>query len=443
MENSELNYLDIWSSCMVIQTENTTNNISDFTSKNYERIDIDDKTEYVFPLNGMPNVILDCVNDLSDVYGSPKDFFSMSSLVACCAAVGKKAILDDGKYKNYPVLWIMNVGPTGSGKSEPIKKAFKPLIQMDINFFDKYKSEIENWKKKCLTIKNTKDYPEKPVLYQTIIDDITPEALYQALGNSGGVTLCCDELSIWFYNIGRYTKSGEVPRYLSIFDNSTFKINRVGSEPIIVDNPYMSIIGGIQPDVLDEILELNQMKNNGLAQRFLFVYPKQVKKKYYKTSVPNLLFLTKYNKLIYYLHNNNFGTLTLSTDAKSEFIRFSNELTDKTNATSSDYLKSLYSKFDIHCLRIALILELIKSYSDNPVKPKVVSLETILYAIEICRYFIYCGLKVIKLGNLTHEKTLTNKISVAKFLVENCGYSQSFVANVLKVSQQYISKGLK
>ncbi|MEI8203366.1 MAG: DUF3987 domain-containing protein [Bacteroidota bacterium] len=443
MENKGENYLEIWSSSEVNQSETTSNQISDLSTNTNKVIDIENKNEINFPLNGMPNVILDCVNDLSDVYGSPKEFFLMSFLVACCAAVRKKAILDDGRYKNYPVLWVMHVAHSGVGKTEPNKKAFKPLVQTNIEYYRTYKEEIVTWKNKCKSIKNPNDYPVKPILHKILIDDTTPEALYQALNNNSGLTLYSDEFSIWFDNIGRYAKSGEVGRYLSIFDNTTFDISRTSDEPHLIVDPLLNIIGGIQPNVLSETLKKHQMRNNGFAQRFLFVYPKHVVKKHYSTLVPNQLLLTKYDKLIRYLSDTDFGTLTLTTDAKAEFIRFSNELTDKVNDTKSEYLKSLYSKFDIHCLRIALILELIKSYSDNPVKPIEVSFDTIVYAIEICRYFIYCGLKVEKLGSENYEKTEIDKISVAKFLVKECGYSQNSVAKILKVSQQYVNKELK
>lgn len=57
MENKDISNTDIWSSFLDNQIENTSKDISDLTSKNNNMIDIDDKTENIFPLNGMPNVI--------------------------------------------------------------------------------------------------------------------------------------------------------------------------------------------------------------------------------------------------------------------------------------------------------------------------------------------------------------------------------------------------
>jgi len=395
-----------------------------------------------FPMAGMPDVLKNLIDDLSSVYGSPKEFFAISFLVACGGAVRKRAVLYDGKYYNYAQLWAMIVAPSGVGKSIPIKVAFSMLIALDKALFKDYKLELADWRIKCAACKNNKeDEPEKPIRKQNIIDDCTPEALYCALEINSGLTLQSDELSTWFDNIGRYAKSGEVGRYLSIFDNTTFDITRKMDEPVLVSEPYLNIIGGIQPNVLADKLNQNHMRNNGFAQRFLFVYPDFTRKPHYINASHNIEFVKDYDNLIVYLHSTNFGTLTLSTDATSLFIIFSNELTDRANNTDKDYLKAMYSKFDIHCLRIALTLELIKSYT-NGLITSTISVETMSYAIDLCRYFIESGLKVERLSSTSEQKTIDN-ISVAKFLIEKKGFSEKKAAETVGVTQQYINKKLK
>ena len=395
-----------------------------------------------FPMAGMPDVLKYLIEDLSSVYGSPNEFFAISFLVACGGAVRKRAVLYDGKYYNYAQLMAMLVAPSGVGKSMPIKLAFSKLIALDKALFEAYKADIVDWKAKCVASKAAQEVePEKPHRRQFLIDDSTPEALYQALAVNDGLTLYSDELSAWFDNFGRYSKNGEVSRYLSIFDNTTFDITRKGDEPLLVSEPYLSIIGGIQPKVLSDTLKHNHMRNNGFAQRFLFVYPESVHKSHYINAVSNPAYTAGYDSLIEYLHSTHFGSLTLSVEAKELFIAFSNELTDTANATRADYLKAMYSKFEIHCLRIALILELIKSF---PIGLTVnsVSADTMSYAIDLCRYFINSALKVACIDKSLDERPLNN-ISVAKFLVDHKGYSQNQVAGILKVTQQNLSKGFK
>lgn len=397
-----------------------------------------------FPMAGMPDVLKCLISDLSSVYGSPNDFFAMSFLVACGGSARKRAVLDNGKYKNYPQLWAMIVAPSGVGKSMPIKLAFSKLISLDKALFEAYKADIVDWKAKCIACKVAQEVePEKPYRKQFLIDDSTPEALYHALKINDGLTLYSDELSAWFDNFGRYSKNGEVSRYLSIFDNTTFDITRKGDEPLLVSEPYLSIIGGIQPKVLSDTLKLNHMRNNGFAQRFLFVYPDSVRKSHYINTAPNPALIADYDSLIEYLHSTDFGLLTLSVEAKELFIAFSNELTDTANATKVDYLKAMYSKFEIHCLRIALILELIKSFP-NGLTINLVSADSVSYAIDLCRYFINSALKVANIDKSLEERSRPlDNISVAKYLVDQKGYSQNQAANILKVSQQNLSKGLR
>ena len=85
-----------------------------------------------FPMDGMPQVLADLINNSVEVYGSPLEYFACTLLVACGSVVRKRAQLDDGKYINYPQLWIMYIGSSGIGKDAPLKIAFKPIIEIDL-----------------------------------------------------------------------------------------------------------------------------------------------------------------------------------------------------------------------------------------------------------------------------------------------------------------------
>jgi len=349
-----------------------------------------------FPLYGMPQPILDLVENSTKVYGFPIEFLSVSCLCACGAALRKKVVLDSGKYKNYPQLWVMLVAPPGVGKSEPLNIAFRPLQQIDKVSYEDYNQKVTLWKAESLKAKESKDIePEKPFFKQVLIDDSTPESLYNSISSNNGLTLYRDELSGWFSDFGRYSKSGEVSRYLSIYDNNQFTINRKSEEPQLINDPYLSIIGGIQPEILKKNIESNCMKENGFLQRFLIVYPDNPKKSYYSESKPDEIIQSNYNNLIKHLSDTpDYGTFSLSSEAKNEFIKFSNEMTERINLCNDDYLKGMYGKFEIHVLRIALIIFTI--IQNKQILTRNLSLETMQYSIDICRYFIRNGEKVVK-----------------------------------------------
>lgn len=395
--------------------------------------------ENCFPMTGMPKILADLINDSVTVYGSPLEYFSCTLLVACGAVVRKNAVLDDGKYKNYPQLWIMYIGSSGIGKDAPLKIAFKPIHEYDESAYEQYKIEMAEWKIIDAACQKSKESsPEKPMLKMILIDDATPESFYPCLQSNGGLTLHRDELSGWFSDFGRYAKSGEVQRYLSLFTNGTFSINRVTRDHIKISDPYYSIIGGIQPEILASTLKENQMRENGFAQRFMFAYPENAKQPMYNEAIPNPVFALHYKRLIEYLHNTDFGQLTLSDEAKSCYIDFVNEMVSECNKIQIDYRKALYSRFRMHVLRIALTLELVKSYPIGLNETKTVSLETMQYAIEICRYFIVCGLKVEKLGGSANEKPQDMK-EIGKILLSK-GVTQTEAARITGLSQSTISR---
>jgi hypothetical protein len=392
-----------------------------------------------FPMNGMPQILSDLINDSVAVYGSPLEYFASTLLVACGAVVRKNAVLDDGKYKNYPQLWIMYIGSSGIGKDAPLKIAFKPIHEYDETAYQRYQKEMAEWKITDAACKKAKDAsPEKPMLKMILIDDATPESFYPCLQNNGGLTLHRDELSGWFSDFGRYAKSGEVARYLSLFTNGTFSINRVGRDHIKISDPFYSIIGGIQPEVLASALKENQMRENGFAQRFLFAYPDSAKQPMYNEAIPNPVFALRYKRLIEYLHDTDFGQLTLSDEAKLTYIDFVNEMVYERNKIQIEYRQALYSRFRMHVLRIALTLELVKSYPIGLNETKTVSLETMKYAIEICRYFIVCGLKVEQLGGSANEKPQDMK-EIGKILLSK-GVTQTEAARITGLSQSTISR---
>lgn len=398
-----------------------------------------EEKENYFPMEGMPQILADLINDNVAVYGSPLEYFASTLLVACGSVVRKRAVLDDGKYKNYPQLWIMYIGSSGIGKDAPLKIAFKPIQDYDEISYQTYLKDIAEWKVIDAACKKAKDSsPERPTIKMILIDDATPESFYPCLQNNGGLTLHRDELSGWFADFGRYSKSGEVARYLSLFTNGTFSISRVGREHIKISDPFYSIIGGIQPEVLAAALKENQMRENGFAQRFLFAFPDNAMQPKYSEAIPNPLYPLYYKRLIEYLHNTDFGTLTLSTEAKSYYVKFVDEMVNERNSITIEYRQALYSRFRMHVLRIALTLELVSSYPNGLNETKTVSLESMKYAIDICRYFIKCGLKVEKLGNANNEKPQDMK-ELAKLLLAK-GVVQLEVARLTGLSQSTVSR---
>ncbi len=115
--------------------------------------------------------------------------------------------------------------------------------------------------------------PDKPGRRQIIVNDATVEELgYVLAANPKGVLQTRDELSGWLGNLDKYGK-GDRSFYIESFGGRPFKINRRNrsGEPLEIRRSTMSIVGGIQPDKLNDLLF--RVSDDGLSARFLMFWP--------------------------------------------------------------------------------------------------------------------------------------------------------------------------
>lgn len=395
------------------------------------------KEKNIFPTYGLPSVIKNYAQNISTVYGVPIQMAAMPMFVAFGSIIGKKFWLETGKYKNYAQFFLVINTPSGVGKSEPCKRAMKPLQIIDRVNFDAYKSELFDWKAKCKLCKSHKpplEEPKKPNFKQLILDDATPEALCDILyNNNSTATIFTEELSGWFANFGRYNKSSEAQSYLCYFDNTDKVINRKDDIKLIKE-PFLNIIGTIQPSVLQSTISSPAMQENGLSSRFLYVTCLDVVRQYKNDLAPDKLLADNYQYIVNHLSNLSitYG-LQLSNEAKELYRNFGDYLTDIIRGSKNAFLNSSLSKMEIHCLRLALLVQVVKSTEPNK-SMDLVEVDTMQYAIDLCHYFI---------GNIplpSNTELVKMEDKTAKVLeMLKAGKLQKDIAMELKVSQPYIS----
>lgn len=400
-----------------------------------------------FPIDGLPSKMQEYITDCAKVHQTPMEFFAMSSIMAISASLKNRVYLQT-KYRNYAQLWGMLVAPSGVGKSEPISTAFKPIECSDSERFAAYQNQFRQWESDCIAARKEKQpEPIKPYYSQSLVTDVTPEALFNTLFHNSSLTLCRDELSGWFADFGRYAKSGEISHYLSTFNNMQIKINRKQSEPLLIDNPFLNVFGGIQPSVLSKTFSTDSLSENGMIQRFLFVYPNEVKKAKYHEGFINEELKAWYKQFIDEILNYQFPEdckYYLSIEAERFFIEFSDSMTDKINETPDEYLRAVYSKMEIHCLRLALTVYMAKQFTGEEDGTGYLDAETMKYAIRLCEYFIFTAEKVYSLilGKQSVKKTGVGDL-IRSLNIEHPIINQAMFAESLGVTRQYISKILK
>ena len=119
---------------------------------------------------------------------------------------------------------------------------------------------------------------EQPKERRLSTSDATVEKLGELLNeNENGILQIRDELTGWFRGLERTGREGDRAFYLECWDGGeTTKIDRIARGSLTVKNLTLSILGTIQPAMLEPYLRgaLEGTGDDGLIQRFqMLVYP--------------------------------------------------------------------------------------------------------------------------------------------------------------------------
>ena len=404
--------------------------------------DMIDDAGAILPVDGLSPNATEMLRKVASSLQCPVDIALSAMFATVGVAMGKRVIIDDGKYRNYPCLWVCVVAPSGSNKSTPIRFFLQPLKDRDSYNYGVYREELRAYRQAG------DDKGDKPVFKQYVISDSTPEARNQVLSvNPNGILLYRDELKGMIDDFCRYAKSGELSQMLSMFDSDTIVVNRKSDEPLLIKDPFMSIIGSIQPSVLVDTFGNDNMMNNGFNQRWLFCYPESgMPEMYNDVSIPQSV-ISDWKDFIYNLIMYDFsvmgGKIYIRGEAKRVYIDYYNSLQIK-KAVADDYLSSVYSKLQIHVIRWAGVAHIL---GNSPTSIDITP-EEMEYSVRCMDYFERCALKVYRMllegrGNRHEVKSMGKEEMIANVYHCTSPVSQRAVADALGITKQYVSKCLK
>ena len=213
-----------------------------------------------FPLELVfPNELIKIVEDLNKHQGFPKDFTSCSMLYAISVAIGNNFhIKVRESWTMNCSIYLVLVGPAGSMKSAPLTFAIEPLSTRDDESYRVWEVEKKTFDaNKKLTEKERIESailePVEPILKKFIVNDATMEALQDVLRNNPrGVGVYHDEWRDWYLNLDRFNNGANKPKMLSLWSGTRISIDRKGGLPIRIKNPFLSLAGTTQTDLLYE-----------------------------------------------------------------------------------------------------------------------------------------------------------------------------------------------
>lgn len=242
----------------------------------------------VFDMAMLPDAYQDFARDTAERMGVPYDYLGVPLMLASAAALGSGwAICPKAKdkgWKQTAVLWGGIVAPPGAKKSPCLQLVSKPLIEIEGELHDKYKTEKAQYD---LAIgAHKKGTPPvflgtEPKLERVTVQDTTYQKLAEICSTSpSGVLATWDEIAGM---VAAWQQKGqEAARgfFLSSWSgDQVYTVDRKESGTTRIDPLFIVISGGVQPSVLGSLVRDAQStgtSNDGLLQRFqLFVFPDQ------------------------------------------------------------------------------------------------------------------------------------------------------------------------
>lgn len=344
-----------------------------------------------FPIEVFPEKIKSIILEWHERENYVVDFSCTAMLSAAATAIGNSLLLrvKEGWVTNASLYFIL-VGRPGLGKTPPLMAAYRPLREIDSARALKYKEERATYQ---TLDKEAKANAVEPVLIQTCVGDFTQEAMLRTHDhNRRGIAVVVDEIMGMFNTIDRYNSSNLIELLLSSYSGESIIVNRVTSDPIIVERPCINLIGTTQPGPVQNLFT-NGYKDNGLLDRFLFAYPMDAQIPMWVDFAENAgSAAAQWKKIITKITDElpmplEPKILDLSPDARVHFYSWRNGNVAAVNRINDDIsVGTRMFKSPLMVARLALILQILRWACDES-HMEHVDLQSIKGAILLCEYF--------------------------------------------------------
>lgn len=427
------------SSTVETEPQNTTEEVQHLKSETF--------AELLIPIDWLSDKIQAYIRTVAEAYGCPQDYVTAFCLITAGIAAGKKVQLETNPYFNYPCDFLCVVGKPSSNKTSPLKEVTQPLKNRDKTNFEAYVREILAYDQQKQDDKHF--YGSQPVFHQYVVGDSSPESRNALLSQGDLILISADELKSFIDSFGRYSKGGngtgaELSQLLSIWSNISFTINRKSEETKLVEDPAMSIVGGIQPNPLAHTFGTDALIDSGFTQRFLFVFPNKTKfvKRCDRKKMTQQM-RDYWNCTIERLFDMQPLTIQLSLEAEQLYADYADANDINADAEEDDYIGSVKQKMNIHVLRLAIMNHLL---SDNWSEP-VISDKEMEYVVRIADYFTRTHIeRIYPLFSMNRQqvhKKLTKELVITEIgqafpniknksaLAEALDYDRSKLTNIL------------
>ena len=424
------------------------------------------KDDLKFPIEIYPKSIQNYILECNSKLDSNIDYMGSSLLWLISVCIGNSIEIEVKRgWNENATIWLSLVGKAGIGKTPSINNIIFPLQKINSKEIKNYFKDFEKFEfYNNLSKKEKEEFVEvqKPIKKQFIANDITLEALvdlHQESDNAVGIFK--DELAGWLKDMNKYRAGSDLEFWLSCWSGKSVSLNRMTRKGSFVEKPFIPVLGGIQPGILNGFYT-EENKDNGFMDRMLLSFPES-KIEFYNENELEYEILTWYkdNIVCFYdtlktiVKRDEDGiieslTAKFSPDAKIEWTRIFNEISNFQNDDNeNEYLKSMYPKQKSYIPRFSLLIHVFDEFFGVDGNSLLISKESILKAEKLSKYFIATAKKVkvnsIEVSNIkTSSKNGKNTNEKLKLIYdENPNFNRSQTAELLGVSRVTINKWIK
>lgn len=202
--------------------------------------------------------------------------------------------------------------------------------------------------------------------FRLLVDDTTPEKLTDLMEKQGGsLTVCSAEGGIFDAIKGRYDRTLNLDIYLKAHAGDPVVVDRVGRRNNRIDNPRLTMLLTVQPEVLSGLMDNPTFRGRGLCGRFLYALCRS-KVGFRKASpqpVPEQV-RSEYKEFIHsILAGEGRGTIHLSAAAVKS-LREYQDLVEKRLGDEWEAMKDWGGKLVGAAVRIAALIHCATSIGD-------------------------------------------------------------------------------
>lgn len=371
----------------------------------YQKTKLELKNE--FPIDVLPSFYKQLIIDLKMTLGYQYDYTGASLFFVISTVIGNKIKL---KYKTGWIegsnVYQILVGKPGDGKSHALSFMLEPIHKIEKDLYKRYQLEKAEYDRDS----NSENSIPKPELIQFIVDDSTPEAVLKIHSlNKKAIGVCVDEIMGFLNAFNKYRNGNDEELYLSAFSGKSIKVTRTTKETIRIDNPHISIIGSIQPKVINRAFT-GKKQDNGFLHRFLFYWPDKLVRSKWNLKEINKSVVERYENEIKELFHFIEGVgdsiiLKFESEAIDYLLNWQNNNQKKSE---SDFEEGVVVKLEQYVLRFCILLHVLRNYSNSHL-PSIIDLNIVKDAIILYDYFKETADKVYEQINSSHFDNLNER----------------------------------